>query len=140
VDSTELLLRCRKRRDDIADLCETTLNSERLAARSVDVGDGLIGILLGGRAVIVNANSGAVSCECVADEAAKILCAASHQDDLFFQWLLEFASRGNEIFNSSLTIFFSVCHAVNNSGKIASTLGNGNGHFPEIFRTNFVDD
>src|SRR5205814_6208168 len=71
--------------NDIADFCEITLNGERLAARSVDVGDGLIGIFLGGRAVIVNADPGAISCECVADEAAKILCAASHQDDLFFQ-------------------------------------------------------
>src|SRR5437867_825534 len=80
VDSTELLLRCRKRRGDIANLCEITLNGERLAARSVDVGDGLVGIFLRGRAVIVNANPGAFSCEYVAEEAAKILCAASDEN------------------------------------------------------------
>ena len=42
-------------------------------------------LLLGGCAVVVNANPGAIICECAADEPAKIFCAASNEDGLTFQ-------------------------------------------------------
>src|SRR5437773_1875981 len=41
--------------------------------------------LLGGCALVVNANPGVIICECAADEPAKIFCAVSNEDGLTFQ-------------------------------------------------------